>query len=103
MTSLVPDVVPDEVHFVLCDLGRIGQAFAETDPARSGREHVVEDILSGELANPIRVVALHSDGTWRDVSSDVAWAVAKGVADPDALTIGARTFILTQLEHSVLS
>jgi hypothetical protein len=76
MTSLVPE--PDAVgdlHFVLCDFGRLGKAFVET--ARADRETVVEDILSGELSEPLRVIALLGDGTWHDVSAEVGLDVVK--------------------------
>jgi hypothetical protein len=61
-------------HFVLCDFGQVGKAFVETDPARGDREHVIEDILSGELSEPVRVIALRADGTWRDVSAAGYWS-----------------------------
>jgi len=88
------------MHFVLCDLGRLGQAFVESDPARAACEHVVDDIVSGELARPIKVIRLDTDGTWRDVSSDVASAVVDGAALAGlALTHGARDFVTAHIDN----
>jgi hypothetical protein len=102
MASLVPELAPaaGELHFVLCDFGKLGQAFIETDPARADRESVVEDIISGELARPVRVLALRPDGTWRDVSVEVAWAVTKAAAAVgDLLAGGTRDFVVDQIGH----
>jgi len=95
MTSLVPELdAAGDLHFVLCDYGRLGKAFVETDPARADRETVVEDILSGELSEPLRVIALRADGTWLDVSAEVALEVVKGATVArDTLTEGARNFV----------
>jgi hypothetical protein len=99
MTSLVPEIVPaGELHFVLCDFGRLGPAFVETDPARADREHVVEDMLSGEIARPLKVLVLRPDGTWRDASVEVAWAVTKtAAAAGDVLASGTREFVFKQI------
>ena len=98
MASLVPDTTL--VHFVLCDFGRLGRAFVETDPARSGREHITEDILSGELDRPLQVIVLRADGTWRDVSIDLAGALLDAARrDSDGLTTGARDFVTEHLER----
>src|SRR3954468_24680891 len=78
MTSLVPELdAAGKLHFVLCDYGRRGKAFVETDPARADRETVVEDILSGEPPEPLRVIALRTDGPWHGVSAEIALEVVK--------------------------
>ena len=99
MTSLVPELdAAGDLHFVLCDFGRLGKAFVETDPARADREHVVENILRGELSDPIRVIGLLADGTWCDVSVEVALEVVKrATVAGDTLTEGARNFVNTHL------
>lgn len=98
--SLVPEAAPvaGELHFVLCDFGKLGQAYLETDPARADRESVIEDILSGEIARALKVIALRTDGTWRDVSVEVAWAVTKAAtAAGDVLAGGAREFVIKHI------
>jgi len=108
MTSLVPELdAAGDLHFVLCDFGRLGKAFVETDPARADREAVVEDILSGELSEPLRVIALLPDGTWHDVSAEVGLAVVKrATVAGDTLTEGARHFVnahLGEAEQQILT
>jgi hypothetical protein len=95
MTSLVPELdAAGDLHFVLCNFGRLGEAFVETDPARADRETVVEDVLSGELSEPLRVIVLRADGTWHDVSVQVALEVVKrATVAGDTLTDGARKFV----------
>ena len=107
MASLVPDPSLGGVHFVLCDFGRLGQAFVETDPARAAREDVVDDILSGELGQPLKVITLDADGTWRDVSADIASAVMCGAAlAGHPLTRGATDFVTAHIgyvEHAIFN
>src|SRR5262245_35555566 len=59
-------------------------------------DDVVEDILSSELGHPLRVVALHPNGTWRDVSAEIALALTKAAADsgdsPDQRSVGLRPY-----------
>src|SRR5262245_9269703 len=99
MTSLAPELdAAGDLHFVLCNFGRLGKAFVETDPARADREAVVEDVLSGELSEPLRVIALRADGTWPDVSAQVALDVVKrATVAGDTLTDGARNFVVVHL------
>src|SRR3954447_19862781 len=105
MTTLVPELdAAGDLHFVLCDLGKLGKAFVETAPARADREAIVEDIRSGELSEPLRVIALRADGTWYDVSAQVALEVVKGATVAgDILTEGARNFADAHLGHAVLT
>jgi hypothetical protein len=96
MAYLVPESAPaaGDLHFILCDFGGIGQAYIETDPARADRESAVEDILSGEIARPLKVIALHTDGTWDDVSADIALELIRmAAARGDDLSDGTLAFI----------
>jgi hypothetical protein len=69
--TLAPDF-EEPVHLVLCDFGRLGLAYRETDPVTTGRA-VVESMLAGEYDKPVRVIAFSvSEGWARDVSEDVA-------------------------------
>jgi hypothetical protein len=45
--SLVPSLDAD-LHFVLCDFGRAGLAYVETDPAEAGATTVVQNLLHGQ-------------------------------------------------------
>jgi hypothetical protein len=54
-------------------------------------------ILGGEFPHPLKIIALHPNGTWRDVSGEIAWSVAKAAAaDGDVLPDGPRDFLAGQ-------
>jgi hypothetical protein len=79
-TSLVPnfDVV---VHMVLDDYGKAGRVYRETDEQAASIENVIDDLLTGQFNNPVRVVAFNTSEGWsRDVSEDVAREVLRRVA-----------------------
>lgn len=60
-------------HFVLCDFGKIGRAFLETDPDRAGREQIVQDIMGGQTGNVLSILEVNPAEGWaRDVTEDVA-------------------------------
>jgi len=61
--SLVPSLNED-VHFVLCDFGRAGLAYVETDPAEADATTVVQNLLHGQYERPLRVLALNADEGW---------------------------------------
>ena len=92
--SLVPSLNED-VHFVLCDFGRAGLAYVETDPAEGDATTVVQNLLHGQYERPLRVLALNADEGWsRDVSEAIA-AKVRDVAEREGreLTNGTLTFI----------
>jgi hypothetical protein len=61
------------MHLVLCDFGRAGFAYVETDPSEADATTVVRNLLRGEYERPLRVVALNADEGWaRDVSERIA-------------------------------
>jgi hypothetical protein len=84
-----------DLHFVLCDFGRSGQAYVETDPTQADASTIVRNLLDGQYNRPVRVLALNVEEGWvRDVSQiiaakvrDVAWHGER------ELTSGARDFI----------
>ena len=62
----------EPVHLVLCDFGKLGTAYVETDPVKT-EAAVVADLMSGEHDRPIEVVAFSlSEGWARDVSEHIA-------------------------------
>ena len=66
--SLVPSLDAD-IHLVLCRFGRAGLAYVETDPAEADATTVVQNLLHGRYAHPMRVIALNVDEGWsQDVS-----------------------------------
>ena len=75
--SLVPSLDAD-LHFILCDFGRSGLAYVETDPAEADATTVVQNLLHGQYERPLRVIALNADEGW---SQDVSEAIAAKVRD----------------------
>jgi hypothetical protein len=55
------------------DFGKVGRAWRETDYEATDLETVIQELLSGEYSNPIRVVAFNTFERWsEDVSEDIA-------------------------------
>jgi hypothetical protein len=90
--SLVPSLYAD-VHFVLCDFGRAGLAYVETDPAEADPTTVVQKLLHGQYERPLRVLNA-AEGWARDVSETIA-AKVRHVAEREGreLTTGTAAFI----------
>jgi hypothetical protein len=87
--SLVPE---QDLHFVLCDFSRSGQAYVETDPSQADASTIVRNLLEGQYTRPVRVLALNVEEGWvRDVSEVIA-AKVRDVARRDewGLTGGTR-------------
>ena len=93
-TTLVPtnDVT---VHPVLCDFGELGPAWIEIAEDSADEDSIIEGILCGEFAHPLRVVAFNTAGGWsRDVSEDIALKVVTAARDDGrVLGVGARDFV----------
>jgi hypothetical protein len=90
--SFVPD---QDLHFVLCDFGRSGQAYVETDPTEADASTIVRNLLRGQYDRPVRVLALNVEEDWvRDVSEIIA-AKVQDVArfQEQELTTGTRAFV----------
>ena len=96
-----PSLVPSfdhGLHFVLCDFGKYGKTYIETDPDEADRDTIVRNMIDGQYDRSLRVIALNSAEGWsRDVSEQIAKAVlAAAQADDRALTAGTRAFVETQ-------
>ena len=95
--SLVPS--PDhDLHFVLCDFGKYGKTYIETDPREADRDTIVRNMIDGQYDRPVRVIALNTAEGWsRDVSEEIAKAVlAAAEVDDRVLTVGTSTFVQEQ-------
>jgi hypothetical protein len=90
--SLVPE---QDLHFVLCDFGRSGQAYVETDPTEADASTVVRNLLQGQYDRPVRVLALNVEEGWvRDVSEIIAAKVQDMARHEElGLTAGTRAFV----------
>ncbi|MDI3559552.1 hypothetical protein [Bradyrhizobium sp. Arg816] len=85
--SIVPaDRLDRDIYLVLEDFGaRAGCAWRETDEADTDLEGVLQNLLSGQYAYPVRIVSFNPVEGWaRDSTSDVADALAQRAADTDA-------------------
>jgi hypothetical protein len=71
--SIVPNGDDETVYLVKDDLGRLGAVWHEADAETTDLETVINDLLTGQYADPIRVVAFNTVERWsQDVSEDVA-------------------------------
>lgn len=52
------------------NFGRNGRAFRETDFEMADLETTISDLLAGDYANPIQVVALNTAEYWSEVASE---------------------------------
>jgi hypothetical protein len=71
--SIIPNDNDQTVYLVAEDFGKLGRAWREADYEATDLETVIQDLLSGQYNNPIRVVAFDTAERWsEDVSQDVA-------------------------------
>ena len=90
--TLVPN--DDVTHAVLGDFGKLGRAWIEIAEDSADEDSIIEGILCGEFAHPLRVVAFNTTGRWsRDVSEEIAMKVVAAARDDGReLGAGARDF-----------
>jgi hypothetical protein len=72
--SIVHNDQDQTIYLVADDFGKIGCVWRETDYYESADlKTVIQDLLTGQYSNPIRVVAFKTAERWsEDVSEDVA-------------------------------
>ena len=90
-----PPYLDVDVHLVLCDFGRAGLAYVETDPVEADATTIVQNLLHGQYEQPLRVIAINAEEGWsRDVSESIA-AKVRDVAEHELieLTSGTLGFI----------
>ena len=99
--TLAPGV-EEPVHLVLCDFGRLGLAYKETEPVTTERT-VIENMLSGEYDKPVQVVAFSVYEGWaRDVSEDIAHEVLERARKENrAVPVGTQTFLEELLDEEL--
>jgi hypothetical protein len=77
-SSWTPSIVPrgdddQNVYLVVDDFGSRGRVWRENDVETTDLETVIQDLMTGQYNNPIRVVGFNTAAGWsRDVSADVA-------------------------------
>jgi hypothetical protein len=80
---------------VLCDFGKLGKVYMETDPNEADRGAIVAGMVSGQYSRPLKVIAVQPDGTWRDVSFEIAAEVdRRAEREGQTLTEGTQAFVM---------
>lgn len=100
--SIVPtDRFDREIYLVLEDFGaRAGCAWRETDEQDTDRETMLRDIISGQYAYPLRIVAFNAAEGWsRDATEDIADALAD-LAGRDGLDLSPALQAFVQANSS---
>jgi hypothetical protein len=64
--SIVPNRDDQTVYLVADDFGEHGRAWAESAYETTDLETVIQDLLSGQYTNPIRVIAFNTAERWCD-------------------------------------
>jgi hypothetical protein len=80
--SIVPlDRLDRDIYLVLEDFGaRAGCSWRETDEQDTEVETVIRDLLSGQYAYPVRIVAFNAiEGRARDATTEIADELAERV------------------------
>jgi len=87
---------------VLCDFGRLGSAYIETEPVTTEKD-VAHALLTGQYDRPLEVVAFSvSEGWARDVSEDVAGLVVERArSEGRTLPEGTRRFVEKHLDEEL--
>jgi hypothetical protein len=76
-TGWTPSVVPfgadQTVYLVVDSFGTNGTVYLETEVERTDLETLIDDLVTGQFNNPVRVVAFNTLEHWSDdVSVDIA-------------------------------
>nr|WP_249811399.1 hypothetical protein [Bradyrhizobium sp. 149] len=94
--SIVPlDRLDRDIYLVLEDFGaRAGCSWRETDEQDTDRETIIRDLIAGQYAYLVRIVAFNAIEGWsRDATSEVADKLAERAAADAEITSALRAFI----------
>jgi hypothetical protein len=70
---VVPYGADETVYLVVDRFGSQGSVYRETEVERTDLETIIEDLISGQFNDPIRVIAFNTLEHWsRDVSAEIA-------------------------------
>jgi len=69
--SIVPNGDDQTVYLVADDFGKHGRAWVESDYETTDLETVIQDLLSGQYTNPIRVIAFNTAERWSEDVSEM--------------------------------
>jgi hypothetical protein len=99
--SIVPKGHDQTFYLVINNYGQSGAAFAETDLGEADLETTINDLMSGQYGDPVRVVAFNTAEHWsEDASEDVAREIMRRldlVPSPIAAFVGSHLGLDRQL------
>src|SRR5262245_27903806 len=90
--SPAPLAPEQDLHFVLCDFGRSGQAYIETD-MEADAAIIVRNLLRGQYDQPVRVLALNVEEGWVPDVSDIIAAKVQSKTRREEQGPTARAFV----------
>jgi hypothetical protein len=92
--SIVPENDNRDVYLVLDDFGgRLGRVWRETNEETS-RAAIIGDLLEGQYANPLRIVAFNTAEGWsRDVSLEIAGELLERCAERGEIPASLRDIL----------
>ena len=98
--SIAPNGLERDVYLVLDDFGSLGRVWRETDEAGTNRTWMIRNLLEGQYANPVRIVAFNTAEGWsRDVTLDVADELRRSYPEFDEVPASVLRFLETTNRH----
>lgn len=93
--SLVPDQGDFTAYMVVNDYEPFGVCYVETNLGDADLETIIQNFVTGQYDQPLRVVAFNTAEGWsHDVSEDIAREVLDRAVDADRnLSDGTKAFI----------
>jgi hypothetical protein len=89
-------------YIVLDDFGKAGRVYREAAEADATLDSIIDDLLTGQFNNPVRVVAFNTfEGSSRDVSEDIAREALRRLAGR-RLAVSSRKFVETYVDEDEL-
>ena len=100
--SIIPtDRLDRDIYLVLEDFSS-GAAWRETDEGNTNLGTVVNDLLSGQYDQPLRVVAFNPIEGWsRDASEEVAEELARRAAEGREISEALQGFIESHIDRPI--
>jgi hypothetical protein len=98
--SIAPNGLERDVYLVLDDFGSLGRVWRETDEAGTNRTWMIRNLLEGQYANPVRIVAFNTAEGWsRDVTLDVADELRRSYPEFDEVPASVLRFLEMTNRH----
>jgi hypothetical protein len=103
--SVTPGLVPHAgvvAYIALDDFGKAGRVYREATEADATLETIIDNLLTGQFNNPVRLVAFNTfEGRSRDVSEDIAREALRRLAGR-RLAVSSGKFVETYVDEDEL-